>query len=41
MAFYYSFDALAIDGQDLTGLPLLERKRRLMRIMPRIECRLL
>ena len=39
--FFYAFDALAIDGEDLTGLPLLERKRRLLRIMPAVECRLL
>jgi ATP-dependent DNA ligase len=32
---------LSIDGQDLTGLPLLARKRRLLRIMPTIETRLL
>ena len=31
----------SIDGEDLTGLPLLERKRWLLRIMPFIECRLL
>ena len=39
--FFYAFDALSIDGEDLTGLPLLERKRRLLRIMPKVECRLL
>jgi bifunctional non-homologous end joining protein LigD len=38
---FYAFDALSIEGEDLTGLPLLERKRRLPRIMPTIECRLL
>jgi DNA ligase D-like protein (predicted ligase) len=27
--FYYVFDILRADGQELTGLPLLERKRRL------------
>ena len=32
---------LSIDGEDLTGLPLLERKRRLLRIMPFIESRLM
>jgi bifunctional non-homologous end joining protein LigD len=34
-------DALAIDGEDLRELPLVERKRRLARIMPRIESRLM
>ena len=27
--FFYSFDVLSIEGEDLTSLPLLERKRRL------------
>jgi bifunctional non-homologous end joining protein LigD len=37
---FYAFDVLSIDGESLTGLPLLERKRRLLRIMPTIEtCR--
>jgi hypothetical protein len=35
------FDLLSIDGEDLTGLPLLERKRRLLRIIPFIESRLM
>ena len=39
--FFYAFDVLSIDGEDLTRLPLLERKRRLLRIMPTIETRLL
>lgn len=38
---FYAFDALSIEGEDLTGLPLLQRKRRLLAIMPAIECRLL
>jgi len=38
---FYAFDVLSIDGEDLTVLPLLERKRRLLRIMPTIETRLL
>jgi ATP-dependent DNA ligase len=38
---FYAFDVLSIDGEDLTGLPLLKRKRRLLRIMPSIETRLL
>ena len=37
----YAFDALSIEGEDLTGLLLLERKSRLLAIMPTIECRLL
>ena len=28
---FYASDVLSIDGKDLTGLPLLERKRRLVR----------
>ena len=38
---FYAFDVLSIDGEDLTLLALLERKRRLLRIMPPIETRLL
>ena len=38
---FYAFDVLSIDGESLTGLPLLERKRRQRRIMPTIETRLL
>src|SRR6266850_622841 len=36
---FIAFDVLAIDGEDLRGRPLLERKRRLRAIMPRIESR--
>src|SRR4051812_38427324 len=39
--YFYAFDVLAIDGEDLTGLPLLERKRRLRAIVPRSRSRLL
>jgi bifunctional non-homologous end joining protein LigD len=39
--YFYAFDVLSIEGQDLTGLPLLQRKRRLFRVMPMIETRLL
>ena len=39
--FFYAFDVLSIEGEDLTGLPLLERKRRLPRVMPAVESRLL
>jgi bifunctional non-homologous end joining protein LigD len=35
------FDLLALDGKDLRGLPLVERKRRLRRILPAVESRLL
>ena len=34
-----AFDLLWLDGQDLRGLPLYQRKRRLARIMPRIPSR--
>ena len=37
--FYCAFDLLMLDGEDLRGLPLLERKRRLLGIMPRVETR--
>ena len=39
--FFYAFDVLSIDGEDLRGLPLIERKVRLKRIMPRKPSRLL
>jgi bifunctional non-homologous end joining protein LigD len=39
--WFYAFDVLSTNGQDLRALPLLERKRRLRTIVPRIECRLL
>jgi bifunctional non-homologous end joining protein LigD len=39
--YFYAFDVLAIDGEDLTSRPLTERKRRLRAIMPIIDCRLL
>jgi bifunctional non-homologous end joining protein LigD len=39
--YLYAFDLLMLEGEDLRQLPLLERKRRLARIMPRVECRLL
>jgi bifunctional non-homologous end joining protein LigD len=35
--FYYAFDALSIAGEDLRELSLLERKRRLARVMPMPE----
>lgn len=38
--FYCAFDLLMLDGEDLRSLPLLERKRRLLDILPPIEARL-
>jgi bifunctional non-homologous end joining protein LigD len=38
---FIAFDLLAINGEDLRARPLLERKRRLRAIMPRIDSRLL
>jgi bifunctional non-homologous end joining protein LigD len=38
---FYAFDLLVLEGQDLRHLPLLERKRRLLKVMPAIDCRLL
>ena len=38
---FMAFDVLAIDGKDLRGLPLVEWKRRLARIMPRVESRVM
>jgi bifunctional non-homologous end joining protein LigD len=38
--YFLAFDVLSIDGEDLRALPLVQRKRRLSRIMPRIESRL-
>jgi bifunctional non-homologous end joining protein LigD len=32
--FFVTFDALSIDGEDLRTLPLIERKRRLQRVVP-------
>jgi bifunctional non-homologous end joining protein LigD len=37
---FMAFELLAVDGDDLRALPLLQRKRRLNRIMPRVESRL-
>jgi ATP-dependent DNA ligase len=39
--YFIAFNVLAIDGEDLRARPLLERKRRLRAIMPRIDSRLL
>src|SRR5262245_12745166 len=37
--FFCAFDVLVIDADDVRGVPLLERKRRLLEIMPRVESR--
>jgi bifunctional non-homologous end joining protein LigD len=39
--YFLAFDVLSIDGEDLRALPLVQRKRRLTRIMPRVESRLM
>ena len=39
--YFLAFDVLSIDREDLRTLRLVERKRRLARIMPRIESRLM
>lgn len=37
---FYAFDALSVEGADLRDLELVERKRRLLAVMPRIQTRL-
>jgi ATP-dependent DNA ligase len=37
--FFFAFDLLELDGRDLRQLPLIERKMRLKRIMPKVESR--
>jgi bifunctional non-homologous end joining protein LigD len=39
--YFMAFDALHIDGEDLRNRPLLERKRRLRALVPRVETRFL
>src|SRR5262249_51004812 len=39
--YFVAFDALQIDGEDLRAYPLIERKRRLRAIMPRIDSRVM
>jgi bifunctional non-homologous end joining protein LigD len=39
--YFYAFDALSVNGEDLRTLPLLECKRRLLQVMARIDTRLL
>lgn len=38
---FYAFDVLEVEGESLCDLPLWQRKRRLRRIIPRTESRLL
>ena len=38
---FYAFDLLFLNGRDLREMPLLERKRRLRAIMPKVESRVL
>jgi len=37
---YYAFDLLELDGEDLTGLPLTERKEKLRAVIPEASDRL-
>ena len=37
---YFAFDLLELDGEDLTGLPLVERKAKLQKILPTGKSRL-
>jgi bifunctional non-homologous end joining protein LigD len=39
--YFYAFDVLSVDREDVCALPLSERKRRLRRIMPKVDTRLL
>jgi ATP-dependent DNA ligase len=39
--YFFAFDLLFLNGQDLRGLPLLERRRRLRAITPKVESRVL
>lgn len=39
--YFYAFNLLVVDGEDLTVKSLIERKRRLRQIMPRVQSRLL
>jgi bifunctional non-homologous end joining protein LigD len=39
--YFYAFDLLSVEREDLRGLPLLARKRRLRSILPTIGSRLL
>jgi ATP-dependent DNA ligase len=37
--YFYAFDLLAVDGEDLREWPLIERKRRLRRLIPSVPTR--
>src|SRR5918993_1307001 len=39
--YFYAFDLLIVDGEDLREWPLVERKRRLRRLIPSVPTRLL
>jgi bifunctional non-homologous end joining protein LigD len=39
--YFYAFDLLAVDGEDLREWPLAERKRRLRKLIPSVPTRLL
>ena len=39
--FFYAFDLLAVDGEDLREWPLIERKRRLRQLISSVPTRLL
>lgn len=39
--YFYAFDVLSVDGRDLSALPLVERKRILLSVMPTVGGRLL
>jgi bifunctional non-homologous end joining protein LigD len=39
--YFYAFDLLSVDGEDLREWPLTERKRQLRSVMPRVDSRLL
>jgi bifunctional non-homologous end joining protein LigD len=38
--YFFAFDLLTVDGEDLRARPLIERKRALRRLMPRCDSRL-
>jgi bifunctional non-homologous end joining protein LigD len=37
---YFAFDLLELDGEDLTGIPLVERKTKLAAVLPKASSRL-
>jgi bifunctional non-homologous end joining protein LigD len=39
--YFYAFDVLSVDGEDLTSWPLHERKRLLVSVLPKSDSRLL